>query len=157
MVQNRGESGEGEQLDLIKEPIVLEEQERELGLEDLPNQQTLDEAEQEAPHETDLQTVERHLHPKFKDNRMNEVGQPIMASRVFPDNYLDLNYLLTMYMIEEQAEKSNDVDFLAIVTGNQVVTSIAYEGRGRADDLEVAGVAHEADMEKLSKELGLGE
>ena len=78
-----------------------------------------------------------------------------MSSRVFPDNFLDLNYLLVMSQIEEH-EGDDDIDILAIIALTQVATSIGYEGRGRVEDLEVAGVAHEQEMEKLSKELGLG-
>lgn len=149
------EEAENEDLGVQGElPVVTETPEREIELEDLGDSVSLAEAEEETSHQSDLQAVLKYLHPKFKDKRMNDVLQPIMASRVFPDNHLDLNYLLTMYMIEEH-EGSPDIDFLGIVTGNQAGTSIGYEGRGRIEDLEVAGVAHEQEMEKLSKELGL--
>lgn len=139
------------QLDM---PIITEEDELEMGLDDYEGGKTLTEAEEESPHQSDLQAVLKKLHPKFKNKRQDDLLQPIMSSRIFPDNHLDLNYFLSMYLIEE-CEGDDDIDVLAIITGNQAGTSIAYEGRGRVEDLEVAGVAHEEEMEKLSKELGL--
>ncbi len=61
-----------------------------------------------------------------------------------------------MTAFERADAAGGDIDFASIVTGNQAATSIGYEGRGRIDILEIAGVAHEEEMEKLSKELGLG-
>jgi hypothetical protein len=144
-----------EQIEII-EPVdpktIIEDSERERGMEDVGK--SLSESEDEALHQSDLQPVLKSLSPKFKNERMNELLQPVMVSRIFPDNYLDLNYLLVMSMIEELGEDS-DVDIVGIITGVQVGTSIGYEGRGIADRLEIAGVAQEQEMEKLSKELGL--
>ena len=139
----------------IDTPLILEEPEQEIVLDDVGGGLSLSESEDETSHQTDLQSVLKYLHPKFKDKRLDELLQPIMASRVFPDNFLDLNYLLVMSLIEE-CEGKADIDIVAIITMVQVATSIGYEGRGRVEDLEVAGVAHEQEMEKLSKELGLG-
>lgn len=135
-------------------PILTEEVEEDSGFEEGEGAKSLAEAEEEAPHQTDLQSVLKYLHPKFRDKRHNDLLQPIMASRIFPDNYLDLNYLLVMSMIEEH-EGDDDIDVVAIITNSQVATSIGYEGRGRIEDLEVAGVAHEEELERLSKDLGL--
>jgi len=133
---------------------ILEYDEREVGIDDLGGMKSLADAEDETPHQSDLQSVLKSLSPKFKNNRMNELLQPVMVSRIFPDNYLDLNYLLVMSMIEE-LEEDSDVDIVGIITGVQVGTSIGYEGRGIADRLEIAGVAQEQELEKMTKELGL--
>jgi len=138
----------------IDAPILVEEPELDDILEDVKGGKTLSEAEEETPHESNLQTTFRYLQPKFKNKRMDEIAQPILRSRIFPDNFLDLNYLLTMHMLEE-LEDDPTVDFLAIVTGNQAVTSIAYEGMNRAEILEAMGVEREEDMEKLAKDVGL--
>jgi patatin-like phospholipase/acyl hydrolase len=136
--------------------VVVEDPEREMEeMEDLGGTRSLSEAEEETQHLSDLQSVLKSLSPRFKNDRMNDITAPIMVSRIFPDNYLDLNYLMVMSLIEEMAEESDDVDVVGIITGVQAVTSIGYEGRGIADRLEIAGVAHEEEMEKLSKELGL--
>ncbi len=134
--------------------LVLEEPERDIELEELPAAKTLSEAEEESEHKTDLQAALKAISPRFKTKRMNDLLQPIMVSRVFPDNFVDLNFLLTMMQIEE-CEGDSDIDVLAIITGDQVATTIGFEGRGRVDVLEIAGVAHEEEMEKLTKELGL--
>jgi hypothetical protein len=140
--------------ELLGEPAVLEEPEQELELEEAEGDQTLSEAEEEAPHDSDLKAVLRYLHPKYKDKRLNELLQSAMASRIFPDNFLDKNYLLVMSLIEEK-EGDNDIDVVGIISMVQDGTSIGYEGRGRVEDLEVAGVAHEEELERLSKDLGL--
>lgn len=127
---------------------------REVDLDELELAKSMTESEEETEHKTDLQTAMKHLLPKYKTKRMNELLQPIMMSGIFPDNYLDLNYFLVMSMIEE-GEGEADIDFSGIVTAAQVATSIGYERRGRIDILEVAGVAHEEEMQKLSKELGI--
>ena len=141
-------------VDTIDAPVVLDEPEQELDLE-VGLGGSLSEAEEGTSHQTDLQAVLRNLNPKYPSKRQNDLFVPITSSRVFPDNFLDLNYLLVMSQIEE-CEGDPDIDILSIITMTQVATSIGYEGRGRVEALEVAGVAHEQEMEKLSKELGLG-
>ncbi len=144
-----------EELQRLALPVVVEEPEQEIDDEGMGAGVSLSESEEGTQHQTDLQAVLQKLHPKYKDKRLNDLLQPVMASRVFPDNFLDLNYLLVMSLIEE-CEGDADIDIVSIITMVQVATSIGYEGRGRVEDLEVAGVAHEQEMEKLSKELGLG-
>lgn len=118
---------------------------------------------EDMPGKTDLQAAMKYLLPKYKLNLkdgkllpfdIDSKLQPIMVSRIFPDNYLDLNYLLVMSMLEE-CEGEADIDVSGIVSLVQAATSIGYEGKGRFDVLEIAGVAHEEEMEKLTKELGL--
>ena len=138
----------------LSAPVLTEEPEQMLDVEDFEGQ-SLTEAEEEAPHQSDIQSVLKYLHPKYKNKRLNELLQSAMASRIFPDNFLDKNYLIVMSLIEEQ-EGDDDIDVVGIISMVQDGTSIGYEGRGRVEDLEVAGVAHEQEMEKLSKELGLG-
>lgn len=136
-------------------PVVLEEPEQEIDLDEYGGGGTLSEAEEETPHMTDLQAVLKYLHPKYKDRRMNELLQSAAASRVFPDNFWAKHRLLVTSLVEECAGDGEDVDILGILSMAQDALSIGFEGRGRVEDLEVAGVAHEEEMEKLSKELGL--
>ena len=143
------------------EDVVEEFPERDIKIDDVEVAPSESESEDdEGVHKTDLQTAMAAITPKFRNKRMNEILQPVMSSRVMPDNYLDLNYLLTMMQIEEGEGKLNskgveDIDILAIITGNQAATSIAYEGRHIADILEIAGVAQESEMENLAKGLGM--
>ena len=139
----------------IEEPgEFLDLEERAIALEEVDSSRTLSESEEETEHKTDLQAAMRALLPRFKNKRMNDLLQPAMVSRIFPDNYLDKNFLIVMSVIEEQ-EGADDIDIVGIISTVQDATSIGYEGRGRVDILEVAGVAHEEELEKLSKDLGL--
>jgi hypothetical protein len=142
--------------ELLGEPSILEEPEQELELGEAGSVQTLAEAEEEAPHQTDLQAVLKYLHPKYKDVRLNELLQSAMSSRVFPDNFWAKHRLIVTSLVEEYAEDGKDVDLIGIISMSQDALSIGFEGRGRVEDLEVAGVAHEEELERLSKELGMG-
>ena len=135
------------------EDLAIEEPEREVKLENLEVSKEdagIDESDQVA--KTDFQSALAAITPKFVNKRMDAILQPVMKSRVFPDNYLDLNYLLTMMLIEEQ-EGKDDIDFLEIVTGAQVATSVAYEGKHIIDVSEMYGAANEQEMDKLSKDI----
>ena len=136
------------------EEMVILEPEREVNLDNFQMPKSMSEEEEETETKTDLQAAMKALLPRFKRKRLNDILQPLMVARIFPDNFLDLNYFLVSTMIEE-CEGDADIDFVGIVTAAQAATSIGYEGRGRVDTLEIAGVAHEEEMEKLSKDLGL--
>jgi len=146
---------ESEDITMEESGEFLDMPEREVNLEELGLTKTLTAEEETTEHRTDLQAITRALQPRYQTKRLNDLLQPVMVSRIFPDNYLDLNYLLVMSLVEEEEEK-NDIDFVGIVSPVQAATSIGYEGRFRVELIEVAGVAHEEEMEKLSKELGLG-
>jgi len=140
----------------LEEPgEFLDLAERDVALDEVVSPKTLSEAEEETEHKTDLQAAMKALLPRYKNKRMNDLLQPAMVSRIFPDNYLDKNFLIVMSLIEEQ-EGAEDIDIVGTISTVQDATSIGYEGRGRVDILEIAGVAHEEEMEKLTKELGLG-
>lgn len=146
---------EDKKVEELEEPgEFLDLAERDVALDALEVGKTLTEAEEETEHKTDLQAAMKALLPRFKDKRTNDLLQSAMVSRIFPDNYLDKNFLLVMSLIEEQ-EELDDIDIMGIISTVQDATSIGYEGRGRVDILEIAGVAHEEEMEKLTKELGL--
>ena len=138
--------------------IVQEFPKRKVDLNDVEVDKSEIEDE-EGVNKSNIQTAVDALIPKFRNKRLNEILRPIMSGRVMPDNFIDLNYLLTMMMIEEKEGVVNekgfeDVDFLAIITGNQVGTEVGYEGRNRAEILELIIGAQEAEIEKLSKDLG---
>jgi len=132
----------------------MELPEREVDFDEIEMPKSLSESEEDTEHHTDLQTITMALKPRYKNKRLNDLLQPVMVSRIFPDNYLDKNYLLVMSLLEEE-EGKDDIDFVGIVSNVQDATSIGYEGRFRVELIEVAGVAHEEEMQKLSKELGL--
>lgn len=136
------------------EELVTEESEREVGDDEYSAPRTATEEEEGAPQRSDLKEAMVRLLPRYPTKRLNDVLQPAMVSRIFPDNYIDKHFLLSSALIEE-CEPEKDVDVVGIISLVQDALSIGYEGRCRIDILEIAGVAHEEEMEKLSKELGL--
>lgn len=76
-----------------------------------------------------------------------------MMSRIFPDNYTDLIFLHAAALMEESDEFP---DVIGILSNVQVAASIVFEGRHIIDLLEIAGVVHQEEMERIGKELGLG-
>ncbi len=137
----------------LSDVVVTEEAERALVVPESGGKSII-EAEETSVNKTDLQAAMNALLPKFPTTRLNNILQPAMVSRIFPDNFIDKHFLITAALIEE-CDPESDVDVVGIISMVQDALSIGYEGRGRVDILEVAGVAHEEEMEKLSKELGL--
>lgn len=135
--------------------LVTEESARDIDLSELDVAKSISEAEEETPQRTDLQAVLKTLTPVYKDKELNDMLQAIMVSRVFPDNMLDSCKLMVLRRLQQFDTASPDVDVIGIITAVHSAHSIGYEGRGIVDRLEIAGVAHEQEMEKLSKELGL--
>jgi hypothetical protein len=158
MVDNpEGEVPEEEQDDTIPdyEDVKQEEGERPVILEDYkPSVKTATEEEDENEHKTDIQAILSALTPKFKNKRLNELVKSSMVSRIPPDNLTDKHFLIAAALIEEQIY-DDDFDPIGIISQCQDALLIGFEGRGIADRLEIAGVAHEAELDKLSKELGM--
>jgi hypothetical protein len=119
-----------------------------------PSTPTESEEEEESEHKTDIQAILLSLTPRFKNKRLNELVRSSMVSRIPPDNFTDKHFLLTAALIEEQIYDDN-FDPVGIISQTQDALLIGFEGRGIADRLEIAGVAHEQELDKLSKELGM--
>jgi hypothetical protein len=95
------------------------------------------------------------LNPPIKDARLNELLQTAKVSRIFPDNYLDkFAYIVALSVLEQEPNK--DFDFLGLTMHTQDALSDGYEGRWIADLLEAFGAVKEQDLDKISKDLGLG-
>lgn len=144
----------------IEEPIpesyeeaATFEPEKEVKLEELPK--SVNEEESESIHKTDIQAILQTLTPRFKDKSLNEKLQPVMVSRIFPDNLLDSCKLTVLSWLHAQNPKDNTIDVWATILATHNAHSIGFEGRGIMDRLEIAGAAHEEELEKLSKDLGL--
>jgi len=148
-----------EEQDIDVEPtqykdLVTEEPMLDVDFNEFKQPKTLSEEEEETAPRSDLKEAMHRLLPKYKNKRIDNLMQSAMVSRIFPDNYIDKLFLITASVIEEQ-DPEDDVDVVGIISMSQDGLSIGYEGRGRLDILEIAGVAHEEEMEKLSKEFGL--
>lgn len=136
------------------EDLVIEEDERPVALEGLSRVQSLSEAEEETQQISDIKMVLKYLHHQYPDKKLNNILQSAASSRIFPDNLLDKQFLITMSHIEQHAEDP-DFDVVGIISMVQDAMSRGFEGRQRVEDLEIGGVIHEEDIDKLSKELGL--
>ena len=134
--------------------LLTEEPEREVDLAGYEAPKSLGEESEETEQLSDLQAALKRLHPQYTDKKLNEILQSAMVARIPPDHILDKNFLICMAYIEEHADDPN-LDIMAIISGVSDATSIGLEGRDRVEILEVAGVAHEQEMEKITKELGL--
>lgn len=137
------------------EDLVTEEPENELDLDDYDAPRSVTETEEDAPQTTDIKYIIDKLSPKSKFQRVNDLAQPAMVSRVFPDNLLDKMKLMVYSLIIEHEEEDSELPFADYVFNTQDMVSIGYEGRGIIDRLELAGVAREEEMEKALKDLGL--
>lgn len=134
--------------------LVQEEPERPVDMSGITVPKSISEEEEETISKTDLQAAMHSLLPKFKDSRINELMKTAMVSRIWPDNYMDKHFLIAASLIEEKAE-DDDLDVVGTISQVQDGLSIGYEGRCRIELGEIAGVAHEAELEQLSKDLGL--
>lgn len=136
------------------EDLVQEEPEREINLEEYGGN-TITEEENGTEGKTDIQAILKVLTPRFPSKRLNDLLQPAMVSRIFPDNLLDKNKLIVLTLLQEHDPDDLSIDPVGYISMVQDGLSIGYEGRGIIDRLEIAGVAHEEELEKLSKDLGL--
>ncbi len=136
------------------EDLANEEPERDIGLDESDMPKSLAEMEEDTEQKTDIQAILKVLTPKFSSKSLNDVLQPAMVSRIFPDNLLDKMKLLVLRELQ-LSQPTATIDIISVISNVQDALSIGYEGKGIIDRLEIAGVAHEEEMEKLTKELGL--
>jgi len=137
------------------EDLVTEEPEREVDFGDYDAPKSVTEVEEEAPQRSDLQAVLHAISPTFKYPRINDIVKSAMVSRIFPDNLLDKNKLIVLSLLEEYDEEDDEVPVIDIIQNVQDALSIGFEGRGIVERLEIAGVAHEEEMEKIARDLGI--
>ena len=94
-----------------------------------------------SPKLTDMQTADKRLFPDLGYPHLNDV----QVSRIFPDVYNPMSRILVKDLIRNSDENMRVAE--AIATVNTAV-SIAIDGEGRIDELGLAGVSHEENMEK---------
>lgn len=135
------------------EDLVTEEPEQEIDIDEYDVPKTVSETEEESPQSSDIKVILKSLTPKSKFPRVNDITQPAMVSRIFPDNFLDKMKISTFALIEEYNE-GEDVPVVDIIMGVQDGLSIGFEGKGIVDRMELAGVARDEAIEKLAKDMG---
>jgi hypothetical protein len=136
------------------EGLVQEEPEREVAESDYTAPDSVSEVQEDSPTVSDFKAGLKALTPKFKYDRINDLVQPAMRSRIFPDNMLDKAKITVLSLVEEyDDEKADEIPVIDLIMGVQDGLAIGYEGRGIGDILELYGAAREEEIEKLAKEL----
>lgn len=138
------------------EDLVEELPEREIDLGDYKSPKTLTEEEEGTVQRSDIQAILKALTPVYPDKKLNEKLQPVMVSRVFPDNLLDSCKMTVLSRLQDYEPDDTGIDIWGVILATHNAHSIGFEGRGIGDRLEIAGAIHEEEIEKLSKEFGLG-
>lgn len=134
--------------------IVTEEPERPIDLPEGGGVTTLSEAEEQGAHVSDIQAIAKHLHFQYKDKMLNEILQSAASSRIFADNLLDKGYAIVANYLEDH-EFDEECDPIFIINVVQDACSRGFEGRQRIEDLELAGVIHEEELEKIAQSMGV--
>ena len=135
--------------------LVTEEPEREVSIEEYKGVKTVSEEEEEGELKSDVKYILRTLTPRFPDKKLDALLQPVMVSRIFPDNMMDSCKMTVLSRLQSFEPSDNTIDPWSIILATHNAHSIGFEGRGIIDRLEIAGVAREEELEKLSKDLGL--
>ncbi len=152
------ESGEEVDNDPIPDydDMVRMEPAREVKLDEyVPPTKGIDEEEEDTSHLSDKQAAMKYLYAKYEDPYFNRLAKSTIFSRIFPDNLVDRSNLVAASKMLSDWWKPN-FDPVFIVLASQDIHLKAYEGRAIADMLDLMGAENGDDIEKLSKQLGLG-
>lgn len=126
--------------------------EREVQLDEVDNdKESLAEREDAYSDMSDMQTA---LSKLFPASLGDYISNKVMVGRISPDGFMDLLYLMTETDVFNTPEKEN-IDVSQMVLKNYILLSVGLDGKGRIDQIELAGAAKaDEEMEKMSK-LGL--
>lgn len=113
-------------------------------------EKTLAEKEENYDDMSDLQTSLAKL---FPGTLGNEITNKLMVARISPDVFMDLLYLMTESDVFN-TPSGEIIDVARFVIKNYTLGSIGLDGKGRIDQIELAG-ASKAD-EELGGGLGKG-
>ncbi len=108
------------------------------------------EQEDNNPLLSDFQSAQKRLFPDFGDPVLNRAG----VSRIGTDVFLDMLYLGTVRTIYKHKEEE-DIDVIGALMDTYNALAIGIDGKGREDDIVMAGSARETEeLKKLSSNLG---
>lgn len=138
----------------VDEVSITELDEREEDESVVNQHRSLSQEEEGAVNKDPLAIIIGHLHQQYDDKKFNEKMQSAAGGRTYPDNVQDKNAINVMSMILEH-EPDEAFDVIGLVSMVQDAISRGIEGKQRIEDLGLAGVAHDEEMEKLSKQLGI--
>ena len=126
---------------------TLPEREVFLDAEDVTMGKSATEIEEEGGQQSDLKATLAALTPKSRYQRVNDICQSAMVSRIFPDNLLDKQKLIVLSLLQEYDETAIP-PFIDLMMNTQDMLSIGFNGMGIVERLELYGVAREEDLEK---------
>ena len=136
---------------LYKE-MAVKEDELEIVLDDeKEGVKSLSQKIEETPNLSDMQTASLKL---FPDDLGDLVANKVMIGRIAPDAFLPLLHMMTKADIAK-ADPSKPINVEQCLLSNYILLSVGLDGKGRIDELELAGAARdEEESDKLSKLLG---
>lgn len=141
--------------DDIYEEMSTKESERDIILDDEDDKggvKTLTQRAEETPNLSDMQTASLKL---FPEELGNAVANKVMIGRIAPDAFLPLLHMMTKADIA-RADPQKEINVEEYLLSNYILLSVGLDGKGRIDELELAGAARdEEESDKLGKALGL--
>ncbi len=144
MTQEEKDRKDSYDLMAVEEPI------REVEVVDSGKTSSLSEVEDSSPLISDFQSAQRRLFPDFGD----EVYNRAEVSRIGEDVFMDLLFLFTIRDIYRKTE-DEDIDVIGSLANSYNVLSIGVAGKGREDDIVMAGSARETEeLKKIGQNLG---
>lgn len=126
--------------------VAIEEPLREMGESGASEFKSLSEAEDDGSMLSDFQSAQRRLFPDFGDPLLNWAG----VSRIGEDIFMDKLYLYTIRDIFKHGE-DEDIDVIESLSKSYLALAIGLGGKGREDDIVMAGSARESEeLKKMS-------
>lgn len=120
------------------------------------NGKSLDDA-MDSPNLTDHQATLQFMFPTIPITYIQRISRVAMMARIFPEAFLDHIRMNVIAIVQEMEADGVDVNVTEVINLVHHVYSIGLGGKGRIDGLELAGAAKEAELEKLSKMVGLND
>ena len=121
----------------------------DLDIDGVERGRTLGEIMADSPNLSDMQTADKRLFPNMGEKRTHL--NILQVSRVFPDHY---NPLLSM-LVKDLLMNDPDLSVSEATTYAHTALSIAIDGEGRIDELQLMGSAIKTEQEKLNSKIGI--
>ncbi len=140
----------------IVSQLASEEPEREVSVDLAKSDAKVSYKESgESPNETDLGRTLRRLFLKFPIEIVDHVAQAVMVAGLAPDVFKDFIYLTVTWIVEKLDAEGADFDVQEVIDLVYCACSIGLDRMGRIDIVKVVGAVNEADVERVSRSLGM--
>lgn len=141
--------------DQAYENMATEEKERAVDLSeseegDGAKAKSLAEKLEEVADLTDMQSAVKQL---FPGELGGKIYNALMIARIAPDVFIPMLRLIVVDIIM-QSDPNKPISVVEVMTVIYTLASIGLDGKGRIDQIELAGASKDVeDLEKLSKGL----